>query len=404
MSIEDFRFLLVEDHGFQRWAMDKVLRELGARHVFSASDGRAALKIVADLGQRLDIVITDLDMPEMDGIEFIRHLGSVGGSPSLIVVSGFDRALLTSVEMMARVYKVRLLGSIEKPVTSESLAALIGMHRSEVGPVAHAKPEKSFPVHEILAALQQGQFEPFFQPQVDMRSNEIRGAEALARWRHPDEGLVEPSSFIQVLEQAGDIDALTTVMLKSAAATCHAWRGQGFKLTLSLNLSQESLDDLDLAPRITSVVQAQGLHPRDIVFEVTESAMASDLGRALENLSRLRMRGFGLSIDDYGTGYASMQQLTRVAFTELKIDQSFVKGAAGPNANRAVLESSLEMAGKLHIPSVAEGVESKREWDLLHDLGCDLAQGYYIARPMDSVAFMNWLRAPPGFSVAPAVS
>jgi EAL domain-containing protein (putative c-di-GMP-specific phosphodiesterase class I) len=125
---------------------------------------------------------------------------------------------------------------------------------------------------------------------------------------------------------------------------------------------------------------------------VTESAATSDLGRALENLSRLRMKGFGLSIDDYGTGYSSMERLTRMPFTELKIDQTFVKHAATHPSSRAVLESSLEMALKLGIVAVAEGVESRSEWELLRTLECPLAQGYFLARPMDSSEFLAWAR------------
>jgi EAL domain-containing protein (putative c-di-GMP-specific phosphodiesterase class I) len=130
-----------------------------------------------------------------------------------------------------------------------------------------------------------------------------------------------------------------------------------------------------------------------VTFEVTESSMATHLGRALENLSRLRMRGFGLSIDDYGTGYSSMQQLTRIAFTELKIDQAFVRNATRHRTSRAMLESSLEMAGKLRIQAVAEGIETAGDWELLRDLGCDLAQGYYLARPMDGASFLGWLES-----------
>jgi EAL domain-containing protein (putative c-di-GMP-specific phosphodiesterase class I) len=126
------------------------------------------------------------------------------------------------------------------------------------------------------------------------------------------------------------------------------------------------------------------------VLEVTESAATTNVGRALENLSRLRMKGFGLSIDDYGTGYSSMQQLTRVPFTELKIDQSFVRNIPTVGAARVVLESSLEMARKLNLTSVAEGVETRGDWDLLRELGCDYAQGYFVAMPMDAAAFMAW--------------
>lgn len=393
-GIAALRFLVVEDHEFQRWAMGNILEQLGASYVFSAGDGRAALGILRGLDNPIDIVISDLDMPEMDGMELIRHLGESGGKPSLILASSLDRTLVASVETMARVYGVTLLGAIEKPVTAKVLQALIEEHRSD----HHARQRipaatRAFTVEEVLEGLQRGQFEPFFQPKVEMRAGEVRGAEALARWRHPAEGVIGAASFIPLLERSGHIAAFTAMMVTSAAASCCVWRDLGFDAGLSLNLSPESLADVGLADQMVKLVIAQGLVPRDVIFEVTESAMAANLGRALENLSRLRMKGFGLSIDDYGTGYSSMQQLSRIAFTELKIDQAFVRNAADQEPSRAMLESSLEMAGKLRIASVAEGVESREEWELLRKLGCDFAQGYYVAKPMESGAFVRWLTA-----------
>ena len=391
-AISELRFLVVEDHSFQRWATVSVLETLGAKAVFSAEDGRAALEILRNLPNPVDIVISDLDMPEMDGMEFIRHLGEAAGSSSLVLASSLDRALVASVEAMTRAYGVRLLGAIDKPVTSRKLLPMIELHglRSRSAPGLMG-PGRAFSVEEVLEGLRVGQFEPFFQPKVDMRTGQVKGAEALARWRHPQEGVIGAISFIPLLESSGHIADLTAAILKSAGMYCRAWRAMGCQITLSVNLSQDSLGDVGLADQMVALVQAEGLRPRDVIFEVTESAMAVHLGRALENLSRLRMRGFGLSLDDYGTGYSSMQQLARIAFTELKIDQAFVKNAPDQQPSRAVLESSLEMAGKLRIPAVAEGIESRAEWDLLRDLGCDLGQGYYVARPMDGGGFLEWL-------------
>ena len=161
---------------------------------------------------------------------------------------------------------------------------------------------------------------------------------------------------------------------------------------MSVNLSLKSLTDIRLADRVTELVLSENLEPRHMVLELTESAATTDVGKALENLARLRMKGFGLSIDDYGTGYSSMQQLTRIAFTELKIDQSFVTNAAKQESAKVILESSLDMARKLNITAVAEGVETQADWNLLRQLGCGLAQGYFIARPMEAGAYPNWVR------------
>lgn len=180
-------------------------------------------------------------------------------------------------------------------------------------------------------------------------------------------------------------------MLRKAAAFCGAWRAaSGLDVSMSVNLSIKSLSNAQLADRVTALVRDEHLEPRYMVLELTESAATTDVGAALENLARLRMKGFGLSIDDYGTGYSSMQQLTRIAFTELKIDQSFVANAARQQSARVILESSLDMAKKLNITSVAEGVETQQDWDLLHQLGCQLGQGYFIAQPMDARALLKW--------------
>jgi EAL domain-containing protein (putative c-di-GMP-specific phosphodiesterase class I) len=161
-------------------------------------------------------------------------------------------------------------------------------------------------------------------------------------------------------------------------------------VTISVNLSAKSLASPDVADQITRIVRDEGANPSNIVLEVTESAAVSNVGGTLETLARLRIRGFRLSIDDYGTGYSSMQQLARIAFTELKVDQSFVLSALDVGASRVILESSLDMARKLGVRSVAEGVETRGHWDLLLAPGCDIAQGYFIARPMDAAAFKQW--------------
>ena len=188
---------------------------------------------------------------------------------------------------------------------------------------------------------------------------------------------------------------MTLSMLEQSAVACRGWRERGLATTVSVNVSLTSLADVGLADRLDNVVSLHGLEPADVVLEVTETAATSHLAHVLGNLSRLRMKGFGLSIDDYGTGYASMQQLARVPFTELKIDRSFVQAAVGGGSARAMLESSLEIAAKLRISAVAEGIASEEQLQLLRSLGCPLGQGNYLAEPMaaDDFAMMLERRA-----------
>lgn len=383
------RFLVVEDHPLQRKMLGIALRAIGAQHIYEAAEGREALQLLHGADPRVDIVVCDLDMPNMDGMAFIRHLGDVDEHPALIVTSALDPGLLSSVETMARAYGIRLLGTIEKPATPEKLAPLVLNLDTRV----HGGSRPDVPVlseTEVIAALDEDRIVPFFQPKVALSSGALVGAEALARLRHPDLGMMSPASFIGVVEKLGLIDRLTWSMLRQSAAACSAWQQQGLDITVSVNLSQSSLADPSLAGRITSLVSQQNLDPRKMVLEITESAAMTEVGPALENLTRLRMKGFGLSIDDFGTGYSSMQQLSRIPFTELKIDRSFVSGAENHAQRKIILESSNDLARRLGLKSVAEGVETRGEWDELMRVGCAIAQGYFIAQPMPAAEFLRW--------------
>jgi EAL domain-containing protein (putative c-di-GMP-specific phosphodiesterase class I)/CheY-like chemotaxis protein len=391
-DVAELRFLVVEDQGFQRWAVGHALETLGAKHVFSAEDGRAALEIYKNAAPAIDVIITDLNMPGMDGIEFIRHVSDYGAPVALILASDQAPALVASVEKMALAYGVNLLEGMQKPVTAKKLSAALARY-TRPDPVQTQSPKKrEFSLGEINEGLGRGEFVPYFQAKVDLANGLVRGAEAVARWNHPLHGLVTPEFFVSVLEASWEIDDLTTTMLRSAAACCRGWRAEGTVASVSVNVSLTSLTDVTLADRLTEIVGQEGIEPRDVVLEVTETAAASHLGKVLGNLSRLRMKGFGLAIDDYGTGYSSMQQLTRIPFTELKIDQSFVRNAPSSSSSRAMLESSLEMARKLGIVAVAEGVETQEEVVLLRELGCDMAQGYLVSRPLACGEFSGWLQ------------
>ena len=394
MAMQDLHFLVVEDHDFQRSLLTQLLTAMGAGAVHGASDGLVALEVLHDPDFLVDVVICDLRMPGMDGMEFIRHLAAEERPHvSLILLSALDKKLLASVATMAKAYGVRLLGVVEKPLTPAKLRELLEQHDSVFSPLGArvSAPQRQFAQEELLQGLQRGEFEAFVQPKVEVASSRVWGSEALARWRHPRHGIVSPAAFVPAMEQGGLIDELTWAMLSQSAEWLARWESEGLDLSISVNLSLRSLDDTHLADHVADIVMSRCSDPSRIVLEVTETAAATDTARALENLARLRMLGFGLSIDDYGTGYSSMQQLSRIAFTELKIDRAFVSASASDEVTRVILASSLDMARKLGIHAVAEGVESESDWALLQQLGCDMAQGYLIGRPMEAARFEPWM-------------
>lgn len=393
MKASELSFLVVEDDDFQRRTVVNMLRSLGATEVREAGDGKQALDVLYATANDhpLDIAFCDMDMPEMDGMECLRRMGQENHTVSIVILSTLDKALLASVGKMSKAYGVKLLGVVEKPIPLAQLEALISQYeRSATDTPQPRAAAQAFSLEEILHGVRMQQFEPYFQPKVDFKTNRLIGAEALARWNHPRHGEIAPYAFIPVLEQSGNIDGLTFLILRKAAAACRVLHDQVYAISISVNLSLTSLTDTTLADRVTQVVLDAGVDPHHIVLEITESAAMTDVAHALENLARLRMRGFGLSIDDYGTGYSSMQQLTRVAFSELKIDQSFVKDFADNPALRIVVQSSIDMAHKLQVKSVAEGVETQQDWDTLKSMGCDTAQGYFIAKPMNLAAFIEF--------------
>ena len=255
----------------------------------------------------------------------------------------------------------------------------------------HCVPPVMFAAEQITRGLLRGEFEPFFQPQVEIGTGHVVGAEALARWLHPQHGVVAPCAFMRPLLQSGCGDMLTRHMLRKAAAMCRIARAAGHDTTIAVNVCLESLADVTFAQQVLSIVRSEGADPHCIVLEVTESVATVELGTVPENLAFLRIMGFGLALDDNGTGSSSLRQLTWIPFAELKIDPSLVTHAARRESTRAMLASSIDLAKKLNLRAVAVGVETREDWDVLRDLKCDVAQGYYIARPMSADAYLDWL-------------
>jgi len=388
MDFHNLGLIVVEDHDFQRQVALSFLAQLGVRQVIEASDGREALERIRTAPWPVDVALCDLDMPGMDGVQFIRHLAEDQLVTSVILQSGLESQLIASVEGMARAHGLTVLGTIEKPVTAQKLYNLLSRYKPGATPRKAVPP--SVTPEDVRRGLADNEFVAYYQPKVEFQTLKLAGVEALARWRHKDKGLLLPGSFIEVAERHGLIDALTMRMLETGLTQHKAWADRGFVTPVALNLSLAYLGQPNIADIINGLAARIGVPPRMVTLEVTESLVASNLAYVLENLARLRMRGFGISIDDYGTGFSSMQQLSRIPFTELKVDQSFVTGATSRPNLRVILESSLQLAHKLGLRAVAEGVEKDEEWALLKSLNCDVAQGYFISKPMPGEAVQDW--------------
>lgn len=391
MDIAHLHFLVAQADPAQRRALVDLLGQLGASRVTDVPDGHLALQTLeAGLAPAVNVAIVDLALPGMDGLELIRRLGQIQVPARLVVTGAQPADLLFSVETLAEAYGVELLGVIARPVNAAKLKPLLDNYSPLARPPRKPGGPR-FTFQQIGIGLQKRQFEPFFQPKIELATGQVKGLEAFARWRHPEHGVLGPASFMEALEESGRIDFLDWSMIELSVERCRWFQEQGIPVPISLNIAPETLAHPAFVRQIGAALERHKVLPDYITFELPESSVLNTDPDFIERLVRLRMMGFGLAIDDYGTGRSNLQLLARIPFTELKIDRSFVDGASKRRPLGTVLRSCLNLAHSLDRMSVAVGVETRQDWDFLQSLGCTYAQGYHIANPMEATAFPAWL-------------
>jgi EAL domain-containing protein (putative c-di-GMP-specific phosphodiesterase class I) len=381
--------LVVDDDELMLDLAVTSLETLGFRHISAELSGEQGLRSLDAKGA--DVVLCDLNMPEMDGVEFLRHLSTRHFEGGILLMSGEDKRILRTAESLAKAHGLCVLGTVEKPLTVEKLAMLSDDHEPMKRPSSPSLPVVSG--DDLRKAFATDSIDVAFQPKICVGSCRVSGVETLARWRHPLYGNIPPSVFIAIAERDGLIDELTRSIIRKALREAGRWRIAGYDLSIAINVSTQTVGRLDLPEFVERTARICGVDPARVMVEVTETQLMRDLTRSLDTLTRLRLRRIGLSIDDFGTGYSSLEQLQRVPFVELKIDRAFVDGASHDAAARAILESSIDLAKKLGLVTVAEGVEQREDYLLLEQLGCDLVQGFLFAAAMPGEALLPWIDA-----------
>ena len=382
--------LIIDDHRFQRSVLARMLKTLGIANVLEAEDGASALTLVRAHRDSLMLIVTDVDMPEMDGLELLRRLSEEAPQTAVAIHSALDRALLKSIEVMASAYGVDLIGVLEKPVTERALGEVVerALERTSTPKQIVADADEA----EMNTALKQHEFEPWFQPKVHLRSGEVSGAEVLVRWCRLHSDPLPPDRFLTMVRESGMMRSLTLAVAARSAQYLGQVGPRGKDFTLSLNVCPTLLDDPEFAVALARALIGAGATPEEVVLEITESAASRNQGAALENLARLRMRGFELSIDDFGTGHSSLAKLVRTPFSELKIDREFVIRLTTDPAARTLVESIVAIARRLGLRTVAEGIETEEQREILLGLNCDMGQGYLFAKPMAASDWLQWMQ------------
>ena len=355
----------------QARAIDTVARVGGDQFVWLL-EGRPDAAAAAQLAQR---ILDVLSQPMQAGGRELRLSGSVG--IAMFPQDGPREKLLAHADSAMRAAK-RAGGSI------------YAFFQPHMAAGAREQVELQRDLH--LALEQGGQFELHYQPKVRAADGLVTGVEALVRWRHPARGLVEPGAFIPVAERFGLIGTLGHWVIGEACRQLAAWRDQGLRLGMAINLSAHQLRQDDLVPRVEQVLARHGLDPALLTFEITESAAVEDGEETMQAFERLGRLGVQLSIDDFGTGYSSLSYLRRLQAGQLKIDRSFVQDLASSADARAIVQAVVQLAHSLGLSVVAEGVETEAQRDVLQTLCCDELQGYLYARPVPAQVLGEWAR------------
>lgn len=348
-------------------------------------------------------ILLDLHMPSMDGVEVMVRLASERCQARLIIVSIMDERVRDAAARSAGEHRLKISGVLAKPFSLGDLRALL---QDE-----HTNPARSWTVHKVTAetympsqadlkrAIDEDELFLVYQPKISCDTGELAGFEALVRWRHPVHGIVPPMRFIPIAETSHLIEPLTESVFAQGirwlskllySPAVHLPPVPRSKLSLAVNLSPKVLGTQRLLHMVSSLCEKLNIPPDRIVLELTETAAMDDPTASLDLLTRFRVKGFHLSIDDFGTGYSSMVQLVRLPFSEIKVDKSFVMKCQKSEEARTVIRSIIDLGRSLNLKTIAEGVEDSESLQYLRSLGCDQAQGFYLAKPMEGDEAIAW--------------
>lgn len=379
-AMKDHRLLIVDDDA----NICEMLRDVGesagysAVSTITAADFQKMYKSV-----KPTMVMMDLSIGEADGVELLRYLSQNECKCPIVLMSGHDDRVRSSAFRLGGEYGLNMAAQLQKPIDIEMVQNLL----------EKMKAKGSFINSETLThAIDNFELVLHYQPLVHIKTRKVLGVEALVRWQPPNAPIIFPDAFISLAEELGIIQPLTAWVMDQAFRQSAIWAKNKNPLTIQINLSAKLLTNIKLPDEIMTMAKKHGVQPSNICFEVTETGVMAQPQTATDILTRLRVKGFSLSLDDFGTGYSSLVELYRMPFREIKIDKSFVMKLMDDAECMSIVHSIIELGHSLKMEVVAEGVETKEALDKLQEMNCDIAQGYYIERPISTVELEKWFK------------
>lgn len=380
------KVILLEDNRFQRAVLRASLESVGVTDMLEVGDGAEALALLRACGG-VRLAICDLQMPGMDGMAFLRHAARERLVDAVIICSDVDPSLRQGVASLVRRLGLRFVGDLGKPYTLHKVRALMerAVQSAPVTEPASTGVNWRPGLVELRRVLLEGELRPYFQPKRDIQHNRIVGVEVLARWLHPQRGLLGPAAFLPAIETFGLLDGLFWALLGPCLDFQQSLRRGGVWLPMAFNIHASQLGNPDLVEGIRAALDERRLPAGGITIELTESGRIDDPAMAQETLLRLRMLGCRVSMDDFGSGFSSLGRLCELPFNELKLDGGFLRASDTQPRSAEVLKASLAMANAMGVDLVVEGVETPAQLALLRANGCRYAQGFLLGRPMPAV-------------------
>jgi len=378
--LHDLTILVLDDHPAKRLLLTEMLISLG-HTVVSASDGEEASKLLDHHGH-ISLAICDLRMPGLDGLAFLRMAAQRRQLTAVILNSSVDPALQRATKKMIEHYGLAFLGMLHNGYEKQSILELIAKFIPDQpinGICAKVTPQASN--EEIMEGLNSGEFIPFFQPKISLDTSRIHSFEALARWK-TNGNIRTPAMFSNLFSTPKLSEELFWTVLNKSLTILKSNKKLFRNTPISINMEPSQLSTIGVSNQIIALLAEYQIRPEMLTIEVTESELMNNIGQSMENLTRLRIAGISVSIDDFGTGFSSLKRLISIPFNEIKIDRTFVSSITTDTTSKTIASTIIELSKQLNASAVAEGIETTLQLEALREINCPLGQGYLFSPPM----------------------
>ena len=393
-GVNDLSVLVVEDHDFQRRTAMMLLRNLGIGTVAESADGVQALALL-QASAPPDVILCDIDMPGMDGVEFIHHVAEHELAGAVIIASALDAKVIDAVRAVSEGCGLQVLGAIEKPLTARRLGELLATYRRRWRRSASSPQSTegavSITALDVRTAIDDGRIRIHLQPVVDVSNGRICAAEGHPRWNEPGTGWVPPALFVPVLQRERLLGELFERALATACASLREFAALGLDLGITVEIAPDGVHDAELAVKAAEVVRADGVDPAAISVALDERALRTAPAASLDLLTRLRVKGFGVALCNFGSGRLGSELLEALPITEVYLATFLVSDASAEPQRVRALEDAVLTGRRLDVAIVGDGCESEDDLRLLLELGCDRVAGGYIADAMPGGELPDWV-------------